>query len=121
MIFINFSNHSSKFWGNPQKEAAMSYGEVLDMPFPAVPALSDEDDIEDLAEHFFKIIADNHPEAVLCQGEFSLCFRIVSLLLKADIKTLCACSERKTIEKVDSMGVTTKEAVFEFLKFREYR
>jgi len=120
-MFINFTNHASKHWSVVQKRAAMRYGEILDIPFPIVPALSDEDDIDHLARHFLKIILDHHPKAVLCQGEFSLCFKIVSLLQKENIAALCACSERKTVEKVDSMGITTKEAVFEFLKFREYK
>ena len=35
-MFINFSNHPSDAWGEVQLNAAMEYGDVMDVPFPAV-------------------------------------------------------------------------------------
>ena len=32
-MFINFSNHPSEAWGKAQLNAAMEYGEVIDIPF----------------------------------------------------------------------------------------
>ena len=41
-MFINFSNHPSEAWGKTQLNAAMEYGEVIDIPFPAVNPYSNE-------------------------------------------------------------------------------
>lgn len=35
-MLINCSNHPSRLWGDPQKEAAKVYGEIMDIPFPQV-------------------------------------------------------------------------------------
>ena len=44
-MFINFSNHPSKAWGKAQLNAAMEYGEVIDIPFPAVNPYSNKEEI----------------------------------------------------------------------------
>ena len=44
-MFINFSNHPSKAWGKTQLNAAMEYGEVIDIPFPAVNPYSNKEEI----------------------------------------------------------------------------
>ena len=44
-IFNNFSNHPSKAWGKTQLNAAMEYGEVIDIPFPAVNPYSNKEEI----------------------------------------------------------------------------
>ena len=35
-IFVNHTNHPSARWSAEQISAAQVYGEILDMPFPAV-------------------------------------------------------------------------------------
>ena len=35
-IFINCSNHPSRYWSREQIEAAEQYGEVVDIRFPIV-------------------------------------------------------------------------------------
>lgn len=44
-MFINLSNHSSYNWSIKQLEATHSYGEIIDIPFPAVPATEGEEHI----------------------------------------------------------------------------
>ena len=48
-MFINLSNHSSYNWSIKQLEATHSYGEIIDIPFPAVPATEGEEHITSLA------------------------------------------------------------------------
>ena len=43
-MFINLSNHTSENWGEFQKKEAIKYGDIIDMPFPAIsPYLSSEE------------------------------------------------------------------------------
>ena len=50
-----------------------------------------------------------HPKAVLCQGEFTLAFQLINMLLENEIVVLAACSER--IVKEDG---ARKESYFTF-------
>ena len=43
--FINLSNHPSDKWDEKQMEAAKQYGEVMDIPFPSIPAQADENEV----------------------------------------------------------------------------
>lgn len=35
-VFINLTNHPSKYWGEQQKKEAHKYGAIVDIPFPNV-------------------------------------------------------------------------------------
>jgi hypothetical protein len=103
-------------WENVQIRAALNYGDlILDLPFPQVDPKADEIDLQNLAEEKTSEILSLHPTAVLCQGEFGLCFSIVRRLQKADVQVLYACSERKV--RVEG---STKTVQFDFVKFRRY-
>lgn len=118
-IFINFSNHSSLDWCIEQKNAALAYGKISDYPFPIVSPLCTEQDIEIIAEKIVDDILKRKPDAVLCQGEFSLCFAVVKKLNNAHIRCLCATTQRKTFERHEN-GKSIKTSVFEFVSFRQY-
>lgn len=49
-VFINLTNHLSKYWGEQQKKEAHKYGVIVDIPFPNVPAEATEDDIRRLCD-----------------------------------------------------------------------
>lgn len=115
-IFINFSNHPSGTWTAPQTSAALAYADQInDIPFPAVDPAMDERGICDLADKMTSEILMMNPGAVLCQGEFGLCFSVVRRLQKAGVQVLYACSERKV--RVEG---STKTVQFDFVKFRRY-
>lgn len=118
-MFINFSNHPSTCWGKNQIKAAEVYGEIVDIPFPAVPADSDEAGIQELADTYIAKIRAYRPACVLCQGEFTLAYRVIHELLQEGIKTVAACSDRVCREYAID-GITEKTAIFEFVRFREY-
>lgn len=118
-MFINFSNHPSAQWPQAQTTAALAYGEIIDIPFPAVPSDATTDDICNMADEFTGLIMQHNPDAVMCQGEFTLAFAIVSQLISRGITVLAACSERKVVEVTEN-GITKKNAYFEFKRFREY-
>ena len=119
-IFLNHTNHVSENWSETQRKAAESYGMIQDIPFPAIPAEATKEEVEAIAGRYFDEIREINPAAVLCQGEFTYTFVMVRLLQEAGIKVLAACSERCTEELVDIDGISRKESIFRFVKFREY-
>ena len=114
-IFINFSNHPSDRWDALQRKEATLYGRIVDIPFPAVSAYASQDEVIALAQLYFDKIMEYHPEAVMCQGEFTLSFRVTELLKAAQVPVLAACSERK-VKEVDGRKIVE----FEFCQYREY-
>lgn len=121
-MLINFTNHSSSNWSAEQRSVATdAFGSIVDIPFPEVDPAFGSDRIIDVAETQVAKIAALSPDAVLCQGEFSLAFAVTALLIKKGIKVVCACSERNVMETIDNDGNTVKKAVFKFVRFREYK
>ena len=114
-IFVNFTNHPSQAWDGKQREAAERYGTITDVPFPGVDASGDEAYIAGLAEECLDKILQLHPAAVLCQGEFTLAYRVITGLKEKGIPVLAACSTRN----VKTEG-NRKETIFVFERFREY-
>lgn len=118
-MFINYTNHPSKKWSCKQLEAAQEYGEIYDIPFPAInPEMSREEIIKIAKNEFIKITAKN-PNCVLCQGESVLSYYLVSMLKENQVKVVAACSERHVNEKTEN-GKVIKVTEFEFIQFREY-
>ena len=115
-VFVNFTNHPSSMWEEAQTRAALAYGApILDLPFPKVDPMADETDLQILAEEKAAEILSLHPAAVLCQGEFGLCFSVIRRLQAAGVRVLHACSERNVHEEG-----SVKTVRFDFVKFRAY-
>lgn len=119
-MFLNCSNHSSVNWSTEQKNAAENWGEIVDFPFPMVDANMDEKQVAELAEKTAAEILKLNPEAVMCQGEFTLTYALVERIKMQGIPVLAACSERRTIEEKLPNGETQKVSVFAFARFRRY-
>ena len=119
-MFINFSNHDSSNWSETQIYAAMQWGNITDVRFPNVPAEATEEDIQRLSCQCVNQICAFQPEAVMCQGEFTLAFAVVTMLKKKGITVVSACSERKAVESFLEDGSCKKSSIFEFVKFRKY-
>ncbi len=98
-MLVNFTNHPSSQWGERQLREAEKYGDIVDVPFPDVDPEEDEAYIGVLASEYAERILNLVPDAVLCQGEFCLVYRVVSLLKEKNITVLAACSERCVIQK----------------------
>lgn len=119
-MFINFSNHPSEFWDDFQRQDAMKWGNIVDVPFPIVKPEADESELLLLATDCADRILAYNPDAVMCQGEFTLCFAVVKLLKKQGVVTVAACTRRTVKETMDSNGLSKKESIFQFERFREY-
>ena len=120
-MFINLSNHQIKDWSQAQLAEAGKWGQIVEYPFPSVPASASKDEINEIADAVFHKVAAMKPEAVMCQGEFTLTYALVSRFLKHGICVLAACSERRTTEKIMDNGTSCKYSEFVFGGFREYR
>jgi hypothetical protein len=120
-MLLNLTNHPVKNWGADQLSAAVSqWKEVSDFPFPAVNTSWDTEDIAQRAERIAEQILPLKPDAVLCQGEMTLCFALVQKLQQYGIPVCAAVSDRDVKERVLPGGITRKESSFRFVKFRNY-
>lgn len=128
IMFINLSNHPSDRWSEEQLKAAQAYGEIREIPFPNVdpesPAEVIQKQAEELVERVLDVLAalkspDSDAVAdadvVMCQGEFTLCYRVVTILKEHGIRVVAACTERNV-----RMDGDQKISIFRFVQFREY-
>lgn len=113
--FINFSNHPSEKWDEKQIKVSKHFGEIADIAFPSVDPFSDEEDIERLADQYVEKILSYNPAAVMCQGEYTLCFKVVEKLKRNHVRVMAACSKRNVIETEHG-----KISTFHFVRYREY-
>lgn len=128
-MFINYSNHPSASWAEEQSAAAKSYGKIYDVAFPEVSVTASEKEIEKLAEEQLERlqkIAEEHGHdlnqtMIMCQGEFSLTYAVITRLKKKypDCKVVCAISKREVTEEQKD-GCNVKTVRFRFCGFREY-
>ena len=119
-IFVNHTNHPSERWSAEQISAAQVYGEILDIPFPAVDAEATPAQVAALVEENLEKILALKPAAVLCQGELNYTFVLVERLKSFGVKVVAATSERATVDEILPDGSTRKVSTFRFVQFREY-
>lgn len=120
-MFINLSNHKSEGWSEEQSRAAEAeWGNIVDYPFPPVSPQMDGQAVREMALSIAEEIAEMKPDAVMCQGEFTLSYALINCLKNSGIKVVAACSERSVVENVDPDGSTRRASVFRFVQFREY-
>lgn len=118
-LFINFSNHPSCHWGDDQRTAAERYGEISDLPFPAVDEQSSEEDISQLADRYvaaIKSMGEAGSLTVHVMGEMTFTFAVVKRLKELGIRCVASTSERRTTYTADGI----KMSEFSFVRFREY-
>ncbi|MCR5191977.1 MAG: CRISPR-associated protein [Bacteroidales bacterium] len=118
-LFINFTNHPSRFWDKIQTEKAQQWGEIRDMPFPAIAPDASHDDIRRLVDEYagqILALADERTVTVHVMGEMTFTFGIVSRLKAAGIECVASTTERKVIERADGRKIST----FSFVRFRPY-
>ncbi len=119
-MLINLSNHPASQWSEAQKKAARDqFGQVTDLPFPAIDPAGDETYIRELvAEYLLKVQTISQGTsgvAIHIMGEMTFTFAMVIALQKSGFTCVASTTERITVEQG---GFKTSE--FRFLKFREY-
>lgn len=120
--FINVTNHDSKNWSDKQTDVATNYGKIIDMGFPAVDPDDSSSRIRAAAINIVKNIINQYgfDFVALVQGEMTFTYALVNEFKRNGITCLAATSKRKSVEKTQPDGTTTKISVFEFVQFREY-
>jgi hypothetical protein len=119
-MLINCTNHRYEIWGEKQREVSRNlYGEVYELPFPAIDPTAGNDIIRKTVDEYFDRIKSLNPTAVLVAGEFSFTFMLTDKLLKEGYKVVTTCSRRETVEVKNENG-SEKKSVFLFERFREY-
>lgn len=118
-MLINFSNHPLTTWSKEQVEAAKEYGEIIDLPFPAVNPDASHEEIKDLADEFVEKILSISKErnvTVHIMGEMTFCFMVVSSLKEKGIECIASTSNRNTEVTSDNKKISD----FQFVRFRKY-
>ncbi len=103
-----------------QIAAAQVYGELKDIPFPAVDSKATPVEVAALVEDNLEKILLLKPVAVLCQGELNYTVEMVERLKSAGIKVVAATSERVVTAEILPDGSTRQVSTFRFVQFREY-
>lgn len=120
-MLLNLSNHKFEAWSQEQRRVAEErWGQVEDFPFPAVPANMNEKELCSMAVALVDEIIKKHPDAAMCQGEFTLTFALVQLLQKQGVPVVAACTERSVTERCLEDGTIEKRSIFNFVRFRTY-
>ena len=118
--FLNFSNHPSAGWTPEQRDAALGLGRsIVDIPFPQVRTDASEEEITRIAREYATAILAASPAAVMCMGEFGVCYQVIRALKEQHIRVVYTCTERCTEERITETG-TQKYSVFRFVRFRTY-
>ena len=121
-MFINVSNHPTSKWGEEQLKAAQAYGDVVDIPFPAISPSASDLDLKDLANQYLDRIlgmlsgAENERNRVHIMGEMGFTFILVAKLMDRGIFSVHSTTERRVTENPDG----SKTVEFRFVQFRDY-
>lgn len=119
-LLLNLTNHPSTLWNDKQREAALVYGEIMDMPFPMIDETDDETYISALADEYLQKILDLAKDknvAVHLMGELTFTFALLKRLQEHGI--MCVASTSKRIVKEEEAG-RKGEVIFQFERFRRY-
>lgn len=118
-LFINFSNHPSVEWSEAQKNAAVEYGEIVDLQFPVIDETATDEDIKKLAdEYLLKVREITSPKnaTIHIMGEQTFLHSMLHRLQKAGYKCMASTTKRMVKFDEENRKITT----FNFERFREY-
>lgn len=117
-VFINLSNLHTNKWPSDRLNGAKEMadgGDIINVAFPLISPAATKEEVEEAAKKCVDKVMTYNPDIVFCQGEFSLCFKIVELLKVMNIKVVTVCNERVISEENGS-----QMPVFKFIQFREF-
>ncbi len=118
-MLINLSNHPYTLWSEKQLRAAAVYGNIVDLPFPEIPPLWNEERIEQLSDEYAeRIVAMDTPARITVHlmGEMTFCYSLLRKLHKRGIRCIASCAQRNVEETAEGV----KQVIFNFKQFREY-
>jgi len=120
-ILLNISNHPSSLWSQLQTQSALDqYGQIIDIPFPAINPEADEQDIDLLADEYLGKVLTYSKQfhvTVHLMGEMTFSFALLSLLRSYDIDCIASTTDRIVTKETGE----AKTSVFKFTHFRHYK
>ena len=120
MIFINLSNHKLVNWDQNQTNEALKHGSILDMDFPVIDPLADEQVIRELVDKYYNLILSKAEKpneiTVHLMGEMTFTYQLVKRLQESGVNCLASTSVRTVID----LGKGMKNVFFKFERFRRY-
>lgn len=117
--FLNLSNHPSSTWKEAQLAAARTIGDIVDLPFPDVPADATTEDIAAMVREMVSKVqreTGSRPCTVHVMGEMTFTFALVKALTDLGYRCVASTSQRM----VEMLEDGTKNVRFEFCDFRDY-
>jgi hypothetical protein len=119
-MFINLSNHPSSSWGKEQTDAALLYGEIVNISFPTISPSDSGIEVTNIAKDYFKkvtsILGDNKDGSVIhLMGETVFVYVLASLLTKSGYTVVASTTERIVTTDGDK-----KISEFKFVQFRKF-
>jgi len=120
-MLINISNHPQARWQTAQREAAKTYGEVIDLPFPNIPPQATTAEVDIMAvgamnDILSRMQQQDHPTTTIhLMGEMTFTYALLNKLRAQGIP--CVAS---TTERIVTVEGDTKKTVFKFIQFRPY-
>lgn len=118
-ILLNISNHFYSDWSEKQKNAAIQFGECIDLQFPAIDPEADKYAISTLADQFIdqiSILYNPDKTVVHLMGEMTFLYSLLVRLKRMGYKVIASTTNRI----VQQIGKDQKEVRFDFIRFREY-
>lgn len=120
-LLINLSNHPYAQWDEKQKKAARLFGKCIDLPFPTVDPNGGEAYIQSLAqkyrEHIHQLSSRTTGKVTVhIMGEMNFLYALLEMLKKDGMRCIASTSDRQSTY----MGNGQKEALFTFVRFRDY-
>lgn len=118
-MLLNLTNHPSSQWETNQLQAANCYGEIVDMPFPAIDAAAPETEIERTVLAYFQEIKRQYNSlstTVHIMGELTFCFALIKALQAEGFTCIASTATRNVTEP--ELGKKLIE--FDFVRFRNY-
>ena len=120
-MFANLSNHPRDQWPEEQRRAAETIGwPILDFPFPGVDPAATAEAVGEMARRTAAAVIGAGSTAALVEGEFTLTYALVRLLMKAGIPCYAATSNREAIERPLEGGGIGRSSVYRFVNLRRY-
>lgn len=120
-MLLNLSNHPSSLWPDNQKSSALEqFGEIIDLPFPAIDPENDTEQVSQLAERYAETVLlrlqGRTVRAVHLMGEMTFTLALTARLQREGVLVVCSTTRRNVIEEKDGKKTTR----FEFVRFRAY-
>ena len=120
-MFANLTNHLKNQWPEEQRIAVECIAQpIVDYPVPGVDPSATAEAVGELARTTAATVIMAGPTAALVEGEFTLSYALVRLLMKAGVPCYAATSNREAIERPLDGGGIGRSSVYRFVSLRRY-